>query len=128
MLNRDPKFAAEFLAQVAKATNDYIRAQNREIQGRYVDYLGASAVKATNVEQRQALDTLLLQEERQLMLTEVDARLMRRRSWGWTNRHAGQPRIEDNAIYTILESVTGNGYRAFARPSPRANGAGDDGP
>jgi hypothetical protein len=71
-VNRDPKFAAQFLAQVAKATNDYIRAQNREMQKRYVDYLGANAAKATNVEQRQAIDTLLLQEERQLMMTEVD--------------------------------------------------------
>jgi hypothetical protein len=69
---RDPKFAAQFLAQVVKATNDYIRAQNRDAQERYVDYLSASAVKATNVEQRQAIDTLLLQEERQLMMTEVD--------------------------------------------------------
>ena len=32
----------------------------------------ASAAKATNVEQRQAIDALLLQEERQLMMTEVD--------------------------------------------------------
>lgn len=70
--NRDPKTAAQFLTLVVKATNDYIRAQNREMQERYVDYLTTSAAKATNVEQRQAIDTLLLQEERQLMMTEVD--------------------------------------------------------
>lgn len=70
--NRDPRFAAQFVAQVVKATNDYIRAQNRETQKRYVDYLSASSAKTTNVEQRQAIDSLLLQEERQLMMTEVD--------------------------------------------------------
>ncbi len=70
--NRNPQFAAQFLAQVVKATNDYIRAQNRDTQKRYVDYLSASSARTTNVEQRQAIDSLLLQEERQLMLTEVD--------------------------------------------------------
>jgi hypothetical protein len=70
--NRDPQFAAQFLAQVVNTTNDYIRAQNRDTQKHYVDYLTASAAKTANVEQRQAIDTLLLQEERQLMMTEVD--------------------------------------------------------
>jgi len=71
-VHRDPQFAAQFLAQVVKAANDYIRGLNHETQKRYVDYLTASAAKTTNVEQRQAIDTLLLQEERQLMMTEVD--------------------------------------------------------
>lgn len=70
--NRDPQFAAQFLSLVIKATNDHVRAQSRETQKRYVDYLTASATKTANVEQRQAIDTLLLQEERQLMMTEVD--------------------------------------------------------
>lgn len=70
--NRNPQFAAQFLSQVVKATNDYVRAQNRETQKHYVEYLSASAAQMTNVEQRQAIDTLLLQEERQLMMTEVD--------------------------------------------------------
>jgi len=71
-VNRDPKFAAEFLTKVVKGTNDYIKQQNNEVQRRYVDYLTASAAKTTNVEQRMAIDALLLQNERQLMLTEVD--------------------------------------------------------
>jgi hypothetical protein len=71
-VHRNPEFAAQFLSLVVKTTNDYIRAQNRETQKRYVEYLSASAAKTTNVEQRQAIDTLLLQEERQLMKTEVD--------------------------------------------------------
>lgn len=70
--HRDPQFAAQFLSVVVKTTNDYIRAHSRATQKRYVEYLTASAAKATNVEQRQAIDTLLLQEERQLMMTEVD--------------------------------------------------------
>jgi hypothetical protein len=71
-VHSNPEFAAQFLSLVVNTTNDYIRAQNRETQKRYVDYLSASAAKTTNVEQRQAIDTLLLQEERQLMMTEVD--------------------------------------------------------
>jgi hypothetical protein len=70
--NRKPEFAAQFLMAVIKASNDYIRAQSRDTQKRYVEYLSNSAGKTTNVEQRMAIDTLLLQEERQLMMTEVD--------------------------------------------------------
>jgi len=70
--NRNPQFASQFVSLVVKTANDYVRAQSRATQERYVDYLTASAAKATNVEQRQAIDALLLQEERQLMMTEVD--------------------------------------------------------
>lgn len=70
--NRDPRFAAEFLSKVVQGTNDYIKQQNQGVQHRFVDYLTASAAKTTNVEQRMAIDALLLQNERQLMLTEVD--------------------------------------------------------
>ena len=70
--HHDPKFAAQFLSWVVSAANDYVREQNRETQKRYVEYLTASAAQTTNVEQRQAIDNLLLQEERQLMMTEVD--------------------------------------------------------
>jgi hypothetical protein len=70
--NPHPDFAAQFLAAVVATTNDHIRFQNREMQKRYVEYLSQNAAMATNVEQRQAIDALLLQEERQLMLTEVD--------------------------------------------------------
>jgi hypothetical protein len=71
-VHRNPQFAAQFLSQVVKATNDYVRTQSRETQKRYVEYLSNSAAQTTNVEQRQAIDNLLLQEERQLMMTEVD--------------------------------------------------------
>ena len=71
-VNRDPKFAADFISKVTQATDDYIKQQSREIQRRYVDYLTASAARTLNVEQRTAIDALLLQNERQLMLTEVN--------------------------------------------------------
>lgn len=71
--HRRPEFAAQVLSAVVSTTNDYIRMQNRDLQRRYVEYLSQSAAKATNVEQRQAIDTLLLQQERQFMMTEVDA-------------------------------------------------------
>ena len=71
--NDDPKFAALFLSLIVKTANDYIREQNREIQRNYVNYIADAISKNTNVDQRQALDQLLLQEERKLMLTEVDA-------------------------------------------------------
>jgi hypothetical protein len=67
-----PEFAAFFLSAVVKTTNDYIRMQNREIQQRYVDNVTQSIERNTNIQQREALDQLLLQEERQLMLAEVD--------------------------------------------------------
>jgi hypothetical protein len=67
-----PKFAEEFLSLVVQETNNHIRRQNRDNQRRYVDYLATATAKSANVEQRQALGTLLLQQERQLMMTEVD--------------------------------------------------------
>ena len=70
--NSKPEFAVNFLTAVINTTNDYLKAQNHDIQKRYVEYLSASAAKTANVEQRVAIDTLLLQEERQLMMTEVD--------------------------------------------------------
>jgi len=68
-----PEFAAEFLSRVVQETNNLIRRQDRDNQRRYVQYLAEAAARSTNVEQRQTLDTLLLQQERQLMMTEVDA-------------------------------------------------------
>lgn len=70
--HRKPELAAQYLGWVVKAANDYVRGRQRETQLRYVEYLSQSAAKTTNVEQRLAIDNLLLQEERQLMMTEVD--------------------------------------------------------
>jgi len=70
--NRKRDFSAEFLKRVVEETNNYIRALNRSNQRRYVQYLAVAAARSTNVEQRQAIDSLLLQQERQLMMTEVE--------------------------------------------------------
>ncbi len=70
--NSDPKFAAFYLKLVVKATNDYIRGQNRETQHRYVNYVTEAIGRNTNVDQRSALDSCCCQEERQLMMAEVD--------------------------------------------------------
>ena len=70
--NRDPKFAADYLSKVLRTTNDYIRDQDRVMQRTMVDYVAHRIATNTNVEQREALDQLLLQQERRLMMTEVD--------------------------------------------------------
>jgi LPS O-antigen subunit length determinant protein (WzzB/FepE family) len=67
-----PERAAQFLAAVVSSANDYIKNLNHENERQYVAYLADTVSKTTNVEQRQILDTLLLQHERQLMMTEVD--------------------------------------------------------
>jgi hypothetical protein len=70
--NRDPEFAADYLKKVVNTTNDYIRQQDRATQRSMVAYVMRRIAENTNVEQRTALDGLLMQQERKLMLTEVD--------------------------------------------------------
>ena len=70
--NPKPEFAKEFLGLLVKTTNDYIRIQDRGVLRQYVSYLSGQAAQATNVTQRDAFDQLLLQQERKLMLSEVD--------------------------------------------------------
>jgi len=67
-----PQFAAEFMTVLVRTTNDYIKEQDRIVLRQYVNYLANQAVQATNVAQRDAIDQLLLTQERKLMLTEVD--------------------------------------------------------
>jgi len=67
-----PQFAAQFLTLLVQTTNDYIKSQDRVVLRQYVNYLANQASTATNVAQRDAIDQLLLQQERKLMLTEVD--------------------------------------------------------
>jgi hypothetical protein len=70
--NSRPEFTAQFLNLLVQTTNDYIRAQDRAVVRQYVGYLANQATSATNVAQRDAIDQLLLQQERKLMLTEVN--------------------------------------------------------
>lgn len=105
-IHRNPEFAAQFLSQVVKATNDYVRTQNRETQKRYVEYLSASAAQTTNVEQRLAIDTLLLQEERQLMMTEVDVPYAAQILDGPTIAPVNHA-LKTIAIYTVIGLLLG---------------------
>ena len=68
----DPKFAAMFLKALVTSANDYIKAQDREVIQQYVKYLYAKLDTNTNVSQRDALSSLVLEQERRLMLTSVD--------------------------------------------------------
>ena len=70
--NQRSEFATQFLSVLVRTTNDYIKAQDRGVMRQYVQYITAQASNATNVAHREALDQLLLQQERKLMLTEVD--------------------------------------------------------
>ena len=58
--------------KVFRATNDYVRDQDRMTQRTYVNYVARNLATNTNIEQRQALASLLMQQERRLMMTEVD--------------------------------------------------------
>jgi hypothetical protein len=104
--NRRPDFAAQVLSAVVSTTNDYIRTQNREIQKRYVEYLSRSAATATNVEQRQAIDNLLLQQERQFMMTEVDVPYAAKILDGPTVVPVNKV-LKTLAIYTVLGFALG---------------------
>jgi hypothetical protein len=70
--SRDPKFAVAYLQTLVRSTNEFIKAQDREVIQQYVDYLNRKLATNTNVGQRGALDSLLLEQERRLMLTAVD--------------------------------------------------------
>lgn len=105
-VNRKPQFAAQFLSQVVSATNDYIRTQSHETQKRYVEYLSGSAAQTTNVEQRQAIDNLLLQEERQLMMTEVDVPYAAQILDGPTVTPVNHG-LRTIAVYTVIGMILG---------------------
>jgi hypothetical protein len=73
MDSRDPKAAVYFLTTLVKATNDFIRQEDRSVIQPYVEYInGKLATNDLNVAQRDALSSLLLDQERRLMLTSVD--------------------------------------------------------
>jgi hypothetical protein len=71
--NRDPQFAAEFLSMVQRTTADYLKEQDRRVLHQYVDYLSKEIAVTTSVEQRAALAALLLEQDRRLMLSNVNA-------------------------------------------------------
>ena len=102
-----PKFAGQFLSLLINTTNDYIRIQDRSVLRQYVGYLSTQASEATNVAQRDAFDQLLLQQERKLMLSEVDVPYAAKILDGPTVLpiNSGLKRI---AIFSFLGAVIGS--------------------
>jgi hypothetical protein len=72
MNSRDPKFAVFFLKTLVQATNDFIRQEDRSVIQPYVDYLNGKLAGNLNLTQHDALSSILLEQERRLMLTSVD--------------------------------------------------------
>ncbi len=69
----NPNFAADYLKLVLTTANDYMREQDRSTQRNMVEYVARRLSTSTNVEQHQSLSNLMLQQERRLMMTEVNA-------------------------------------------------------
>jgi hypothetical protein len=73
MDSRDPKFAVRYLSTLVQATNDFIREKDRSTIQPYVDYLHQKLATSTlNLAQHDALSSLLVDQERRLMLSSVD--------------------------------------------------------
>jgi hypothetical protein len=69
---RDPKFASEYLQALVNSTNDYLKRDDRGRIEPYVAYLNRKLVTNLNLTQHDALSSLLLEQERRLMLSSVD--------------------------------------------------------
>ena len=73
MDSHDPKFAALYLNTLVQATNDYIKNQDLSAVRPFVDYLNAKlATTNLNLSQHEALVSLLVEQERRLMLSSVN--------------------------------------------------------
>lgn len=73
MEDRDPKFASFFLQSLVKAANDVTKAEDLSAVRPLVNYLNAKlATTNLNLAQREALSSLLEEQERRLMLSSVD--------------------------------------------------------
>jgi hypothetical protein len=106
-LSSKPEFAARFMSLLITTTNDYIRLQDRSVLRQYVGYLTNQASQATNVAQRDALDQLLLQQERKLMLSEVDVPYAATVLDGPTIAPMNSA-IKRIVIYTMLGGIVGS--------------------
>ncbi len=70
---KDPKAAVRYLNVLVWATNDFIREKDRSTILPYVDYLHQKlATSNLNLAQHDAFSSLLVDEERRLMLSSVD--------------------------------------------------------
>jgi len=73
MDSKDPKFAARYLNALVQATNDFIREKDRSSILPYVDYLHQKlSTENLSLAQHDAFSTLLVDQERRLMLSSVE--------------------------------------------------------
>ena len=72
MGSASPEFAKQFLSRLIVQANDYIKERDAESLRQYVDYLSAKLSNMENLSQREALQNLLLEQNRRLMLTRVN--------------------------------------------------------
>lgn len=72
MESPDPKFAALYLQALVAATNKFVKTADRGNIVPYVNYLNQKLASNLNLTQHDALSTLLLEQERRLMLSSVD--------------------------------------------------------
>ena len=77
----------------------------------------ATLATNTNVEQRQALDSLLLQQERKLMMTEVDSPYACDHP-GWPHRDAGEQCAQDHAAERLCFHAVRVAIVVFRNPVP----------
>ena len=69
---RDPIFMRAYVLMLVQSANKYVKEQDRYVLQRYVEYLYSKLATTTNISQREALGTLVLEQERKLMLAAVD--------------------------------------------------------
>jgi hypothetical protein len=69
--NSDPKFAVDFLQYIYQTADDYLKLHDRGYLRQYVNYLSAK-ITTSSLAEREAVQALLLEQERKLMLSEVN--------------------------------------------------------
>ncbi len=71
-LHPDPGFAAYFLQQIHRTTDQLIRAEQRAAVDQRIAYLERESAKAMNPDHRRAMTTLILEQERVRMSVLMD--------------------------------------------------------
>jgi hypothetical protein len=109
MDTKDPKFAVLYLNVLVQATNDFIREKDRSAILPYVDYLHQKlATSNLNLAQHDALSSLLVDQERRLMLSSVDVPYAASIQDG-PNITMSNKAIRLLAVYVVLGLILGFG-------------------
>lgn len=69
---KDPEFASHYLRTLVQATNDFIKKEDLSTVRPIMAYLNAKLATNLNLAQHDALASLLVEQERRLMLSSVD--------------------------------------------------------